>query len=351
MRKDELKDSVYFAWYLAMMKHEILLGWGDKSKAVHFDQIVMNFGSGGSLQDFIRGLKQHGYFYYNEYWMVWAEEIKDLLSIYIRMPKDFLFVSLQYGLNESYSYEFYRLMNRIGPDEFVDVLGIDHKKFEEYKRKNREFPKPIQHLGNNPLWTVGQAEEFRRVLQLDRIYDLKKVEKYITREVESKKNGYSSDGCDNLNEDFVYDDIMINSKINWSYRQNLRFAHYLIKRSNVNSETPIPDIYQFLAEAHITKGEWGKAKRNLEKAKLDYELENKEDLKGYFLYTDTLIDLAYVYCKLQINTTTCKDLLKKVVDYIHHEDFNFAMEAVHSLDKGTDSFIRWFESEKCGTFM
>jgi hypothetical protein len=64
-----------------------------------------------------------------------------------------------------YNEQFYRLTRRIGLLEFADLIGWSNRQLSAFRSKNKQFPLPVDHLAVTPLWTVGQAEDFKRILE------------------------------------------------------------------------------------------------------------------------------------------------------------------------------------------
>lgn len=132
--------------------------------STNLDNLVHGFVNGLSLNLFIAKLEEYEAFDISDFWRNWTKCIFDMLNGFLNMPEESIDNQFRGGLHYAYTEQYEMMSQRIGVKEFTKILSWDKKKFSSYKSRGL-IPMPIQLVGATPLWTVGQAEKFKLVLQ------------------------------------------------------------------------------------------------------------------------------------------------------------------------------------------
>lgn len=175
--------------YLASMKHEMMIPtireWhlGDNLSASPYvdngqyintdpfdfkrvselDLMVAGVSFGESLENLISYISNFKPIHQTKFWDSWSDYIISLLSDLCKAPKIVQDIHVRSKLYHIYNEQFMRLSRRIGLKEFASTIGWSSRHLAAFKTKGN-LPVPLEVLSATPLWSLGQLENFMRIL-------------------------------------------------------------------------------------------------------------------------------------------------------------------------------------------
>ncbi|CAM3848748.1 hypothetical protein [Marinicrinis lubricantis] len=326
------------------MQHNMALNWGDPKSAATITTAVHTFSQGGGFEQLLDDGLDYNDFVENEYTIARYDEVIDLLASYVTAPEEIVNCYLRTGLPIIYHEELRRLYNRIESVEFAKFLGWDIKKFNA---EIKDYLPSIQVTSNGPLWTVGQAEEYkwRRLYgHVEKEYNFKPV---FDAEWETRLNSISNrDVKEAYFNDYVIElmtHILFNDK-SWPLEKKLKVGNILVSTSRF-----LPDWQHYLGGIYVQNEDWANAKIHLEEAKKITEYGGNPNSFDLF-YVFTLIQLAYVYQKLRMDVTLSEKLIQKVKEISDLEEGSAIewrlCEVFKAFEEGPEVFIQWLDDNR-----
>ncbi|MDQ0255622.1 tetratricopeptide (TPR) repeat protein [Evansella vedderi] len=344
---------------LAAYKHFITFEIEDYEFAFQLDQTVMEVEREGvdAILPLIEFMKSKWYIeednYIERWWRFLVPRLKKLRDL----PKDFVKIQILFGLYRHYSSEFLRIQKPIGSSEFADIVGWKGNKFRAYAKKKGVLPKPYAKLKSTPLWNVGQAESFKRVLlhrELTggkrRDWNTQHLGKFADRNVklEKREDGLYYFCAPNSGESVpsFFEGVLFES---FPIDEVKKMGDLLFQMSNE------PIILEAMGCSFIKNGDLVLAKKYFEKALSIYSKAIPEDFTGHFdsidSYIGTLVQLAYLYVK-EDRVEKAKSLLQLAIERTNindqsDEQFDIIIrDGLSVLRNSPEKFTKWFEENQ-----
>jgi hypothetical protein len=152
--------------FLSNYKHFAVVEYGDDDQGVYLDRAVIKLEQEATrgIQPLFDLIQRRRYVKEDNFLGAWWNFLVGKLEALRSLPKRFVVQDILANLYGIYANEYYRLTKPIGSSEFAEFLRWPKNKFRAYMQKPNVLMSPYIELKSTPLWTVGQAEAFNRVL-------------------------------------------------------------------------------------------------------------------------------------------------------------------------------------------
>jgi hypothetical protein len=312
-------------------------------------QIVVGIERTGELGELSAFIKEHRESTFvdmpDKYLLAWSNRMQKIVEDLMYLPNHFVKEQIESALIGTFEKAFDELSKRIGLDEFASIIGWEKKKLSVYRQREEVVPEPIEILAATPLWTVGQAQTFKRVIEnreetgvkgdwttpTVRDYD----EKFLIEECEFDEGRYAF-----VNNAYLYYGGAM-WDLSWgdmSANEIASIMDYFSKRVAF-----MPDFYSIAASHCYDLGEVERAKQYYEESVKQYHAVIPEDFEGCFdandevLYFEALLSLAWIYGK--------EGNVKKALEFVEIADRHSAGSFFEPDGDGNfdfEGYMNWY---------
>lgn len=105
----------------------------------------------------------------SEFWVGWTFYINSLLDLLTPASKLIQLQQIREELHFVYNEQFNRLTQRIGSKEFAVIIGWSQPQLAAFRNNGDNFPLPVEIFAATPIWTLGQAENFLRIIDARKV--------------------------------------------------------------------------------------------------------------------------------------------------------------------------------------
>lgn len=135
------------------------------SKLMSFEETIIRVINGGELSLLYDLIEEYFNLNDNEVWKRWSVYVEELLDFLDNMTFSKQQEQAREDLKFAYYVEYQRLTQRIGTKEFASIIGWTPQQLAAcYSKLNNKLPIPVEFTAATPLWTIGQAENFSRMI-------------------------------------------------------------------------------------------------------------------------------------------------------------------------------------------
>lgn len=262
------------------------------AEVARLDGAIYRVVQGGNISSLHNKLKYYEGLLETDFWVSWTDYTRQLLDLLLKAPKILLDEHVRSDLHYVYNEQFIRLTQRIGIKEFASIIGWSQRQLAAFRSNGSKFPAPVEMLGATPIWTIGQAEDFLRVLNARKVL---KIRGDWTSMQEQKMNWMFDWQEVNLECENV-EDTDPSERVYWiddnassySYTVNhnideLDFAEELETVGNFYSKRLrySPETFYYIAMKYQEKGLFERAEHYLTMAREQFESVVSPEMEGY----------------------------------------------------------------------
>ncbi|NRF94685.1 hypothetical protein HQN89_27690 [Paenibacillus frigoriresistens] len=308
------------------------------------------------ISDFQKAVKQYSTLHPSVFWNSWKNEIDELICDLITAPPVIQNKNLVGDILYVYNEQFYRLNRRIGLQEFADLIGWSNRQLSAFRSKNNHFPIPVDHLAATPLWTVGQAEDFKRVLESRSIRGVrgdwtsteKKEHWHIIqlKPMEDREEDIDENTVYKWNEtgsNYYSGFRMSMSMLEVSFDDYERVFVYLMKRLSNPAR-----LQYVLGATALKEANFQKAEEYLRESIKNFERVVPQSFEGRI--DDRMEDYFYAYLYYSF-ILAYNGSLEEALEILHYvqsrlpeaRDYIDFQDQIDLLEKSPAHFIAWFQ--------
>ncbi|MDQ0896286.1 MULTISPECIES: hypothetical protein [unclassified Paenibacillus] len=313
---------------------------------------------GSSIGKLYEILEEYNDILKTELWVSWTEYTRKLLELLLKAPNLVHKEHVRDDLHYVYNEQFNRLTQRIGIKEFASIIGWSQRQLAAFRSNGDNLPAPVELLGATPIWTLGQAENFLRIIESRKVLKIRGDWSSMQEQTLDWKLNWQevSLGCENLNEpdetERVYWIEDTASSYSFSINHNLdkcvtpaeveSAGNFLIERLHF-----CPETYYYMGSTYLKHGFLETAECYFTKAQEQYETLIPTEMEGYVLHTEegyfyTYFYLAYLKAeKGEIDSS--KELLTYIQSRVKVEngpEINFD-EELNVIENEPTKFAMW----------
>ncbi|MCA1066112.1 hypothetical protein QTG56_25505 (plasmid) [Rossellomorea sp. AcN35-11] len=293
-----------------------------------------------------------------DFWRSWVRYTKQLLELLIEAPKVVHDYQVRDDLHYVYNEQFTRLSKRIGIKEFAGIIGWSQRKLTAFRSNGNPMPEPVDILAATPVWTLGQAENFLRIIESRKVLQVRgdwtsmKEEEFewklkwqefhlecINSEVEESQRTFA------INDTASSYSYGVNHNMDdCSTPEEVEKAGKFVEKRLVYC----PETYYHMALQYLKHGYLLMAENYLTLAKEQYETIIPRDFEGFICdsedeYYHTYLFLSYLLAE-KGDTDKALDLLSYVqsrIDLDNNMHLNFE-EDVDILENEPEKYALWY---------
>lgn len=371
----DIREGNELARYFAWLKHDIQTirhSWETSGRDLHSIQIGSSlYTSTYGLLGFVTDLDQaitiyelsandsnlrrqisifetYSYSIRSKLMRLWTAYKVRLLDGLSQLPPQYIKRNVQQDLNFLYNIEFERIYNLIEADKFAEILELNTSNLYDRFTQENAIPSPIKVLNDGTmLWTVGQAERYKKNLEYTHTRKWKLLIPIDRRE---QIFTLETDDDDSLEPhervyDFTNNAIEIFKDIRFCDFSSEEYSKIIIHISK--KIAILPEVYSSYAHQLFKEGKYSEAfdafKKVVEYCRpvIPKNFTGKifDGNQDYYQYSLSFLSYLY-YLKGDVgHALGCLEALQPhlTLDYLDNTD------GIEILTQDPTSYKRWFE--------